>query len=275
MLGTRVVTAVVLLALLAGALTLARPLGLPLLTLLIVAAAVWEWLRLLKVPGWLSIHIAVATIVVLWFVDGALPHAPRLFDAYMAITTFIWVALAVALVTQRHFPGVGACRACYITGAIFLPGACWLALMDAYRQGAAFLLSVLAVVWGADIAAYFVGRAFGRRKLAPAISPGKTVEGALGALIAVWLMAAVCVGFAGEDTLFARLAALGGGVWLLPLTALLVALSIVGDLFESHLKRHAGVKDSSGLLPGHGGVLDRIDALLPVVPAAVAMCRVW
>jgi phosphatidate cytidylyltransferase len=138
--------------------------------------------------------------------------------------------------------------------------------------GVAFVLSLLLVVWLADIGAYFAGKAFGKHKLAPSISPGKTWEGALGgwlAVIVVALVAALTRVF--EPTLFlALLEHLGSARALIALT-LLVAFSIVGDLFESMLKRQAGVKDSSGLLPGHGGVLDRIDALLPVLPLAMLL----
>jgi len=125
-----------------------------------------------------------------------------------------------------------------------------------------FLLSVLAIAWVADIAAYFAGRQFGKRKLAPSISPGKTWEGALGAVVAVQLY----LGFTGlyPGTVFA------GFFIALALTA----ACILGDLFESLLKRQAGIKDSSNLLPGHGGVLDRIDSLLALLPVSSAVMAV-
>jgi phosphatidate cytidylyltransferase len=113
-------------------------------------------------------------------------------------------------------------------------------------------------VWAADIGAYFAGRRFGRRKLAPAVSPGKSWEGALGGL--------ACALFV--SLAFAHALAVPWGAPLLLFTVLVAVLSIFGDLFESVLKRTAGVKDSGGLLPGHGGVLDRLDALLPALPLA-------
>jgi len=150
--------------------------------------------------------------------------------------------------------------------------ACWHALVAARTVGVAFVLSLLLVVWLADIGAYFAGKAFGRHKLAPSISPGKTREGALGGWLAVMI-----VGSAGAatlvfaPTLFSALVEhLGWAGALISLTVLTV-FSVIGDLFESLLKRQAGVKDSSGLLPGHGGVLDRIDALLPVLPIALLL----
>jgi phosphatidate cytidylyltransferase len=144
------------------------------------------------------------------------------------------------------------------------------------------LLSVLTLVWIADVAAYFVGRALGGRfigrKLAPAISPGKSWEGALGGALAVLVLGVVWVLVEIDLALPIQERGIQGqlldrhGAVLLALALLfLTAMSIVGDLVESLLKRNAGVKDSSGLLPGHGGVLDRVDALLPVLPLAMML----
>src|SRR5690606_27625772 len=139
-------------------------------------------------------------------------------------------------------------------------------------RGGVFVVSLLALVWVADIAAYFAGRAFGKRKLAPKVSPGKTIAGAvagiLGAVAWVWLSSlwAGSFGQALIEHLSLPLALLAA--------VLLGAISIVGDLFESLLKRRAGRKDSSGLLPGHGGVYDRIDAILPVAPFALLLSGV-
>ena len=138
-----------------------------------------------------------------------------------------------------------------------------------------YLLSVLVIVWMADIGAYFSGKAFGRHKLAPSISPGKSWEGAIGGWILVLLM---MFGFslapALSETFPVRLLATWGWTGLLAAATVLVAASVVGDLFESLLKRRAGIKDSSNLLPGHGGVLDRVDALIPVLPLA-ALLSFW
>ena len=152
----------------------------------------------------------------------------------------------------------------------------WLALAQARVIGINFLLSVMCVVWVADISAYFAGRAFGRRKLAPTISPGKSWEGVAGGVAGVLLLASGWLWLDGHfsldsPSLFLLLRQrleIGG---LLLATLLLTALSVMGDLFESLVKRAAGAKDSSALLPGHGGVLDRVDALLPVLPAALAL----
>ena len=135
----------------------------------------------------------------------------------------------------------------------------------------------MALVWIADIGAYAAGKAFGKRKLAPSISPGKSWEGAIGGGLAVLLIASLSVLFGGAalaDTFAVRVQARFGWAALFAVLVVITAASVVGDLFESQLKRRAGVKDSSKLLPGHGGVLDRIDALIPVLPLA-ALIDTW
>jgi phosphatidate cytidylyltransferase len=149
--------------------------------------------------------------------------------------------------------------------------ACFAAIITLYRHSPLYLLSAMALVWIADIGAYASGKAFGKHKLAPSISPGKSWEGAIGGAIAVLVLSALTVLFGGAalaDTFPVRVQARFGWLALAALLVLVSAASVVGDLFESQLKRRAGVKDSSRLLPGHGGVLDRIDALIPVLPLA-------
>lgn len=158
---------------------------------------------------------------------------------------------------------------------LFLIACAWLALVQARLTGIGFLLSVLVLVWMADIAAYFGGKALGRRKLAPTISPGKSWEGVVSGLVGVFLLAAGWLwadmqGLGDRNSLYAQLWAKGPALAVLGLL-FLVAMSVVGDLVESLVKRSAGVKDSSQLLPGHGGVLDRVDALLPVLPLAMML----
>jgi CDP-diglyceride synthetase len=135
----------------------------------------------------------------------------------------------------------------------------WLALVQLRQAGPLALLAIMAVVWLADIGAYFAGRSLGKHKLAPSISPGKTWEGAIGGGVAVLVYGLL---------LSSRLPAILAGnlPLLLVVLVLLTAISILGDLFESLLKRQAGLKDSSKVLPGHGGVLDRIDSLTSTLP---------
>jgi phosphatidate cytidylyltransferase len=157
----------------------------------------------------------------------------------------------------------------------------WLAVVQARVIGINFLLSVMTLVWMADIAAYFAGRSFGLRftknKLAPSISPGKSWEGVWGGMAGVLLLGLCWIVAdarweAAVPSLYSRLWA--QGAWLLLLGALFMAcMSVVGDLIESLVKRSAGAKDSSNLLPGHGGVLDRVDALLPTLPIAMMLTR--
>ena len=275
MLGQRIVTAVVLLALLVPAALSTEPWPFPALTVLLLAAAGWEWARLHGGDGRTAWGLAVLLLVACvagW--DAAIgKRVPR----------EIWICAAFAWVlggawALRH--GVEGWRrhprwVTWPVGFLALWGA-WMALVTARAQGLGFVLSVLCLVWVADIAAYFGGRAFGRHKLAPSISPGKSWEGVWAGMLGVLALAWgwVSVGASGEvwgASLFTALVARYEFWGTTSLVLLLAAMSVVGDLFESLVKRAAGVKDSSHLLPGHGGVLDRIDALLPVFPLALAL----
>jgi phosphatidate cytidylyltransferase len=153
-----------------------------------------------------------------------------------------------------------------LVGALVLL-ATWVALVEMQAQSPGLLLAMMAIVWIADTAAYFAGRRFGRRKLAPSISPGKTWEGVYGALLAVAIYSGLLLLFAHDLGYTRALSVASAAVWLAAVL-LLAVLSMVGDLFESQLKRQRGIKDSGNILPGHGGVLDRIDALTAAMPAA-------
>ncbi|MBV8208977.1 MAG: phosphatidate cytidylyltransferase [Burkholderiaceae bacterium] len=266
MLRTRVITAVVLLALLAGSAALGDK-ELQEMFALLVAAAMFEWMQLAGCGVALALTVGAVYGVALglasaWDVRLS-PHAGAV--ACLGASA-LWCTLAAVVVQAR---GLRIGRSASITLAFVLLTVAWIALDRLLQHGLLWLLSVLAVVWVADIAAYFTGRAFGRYKLAPHVSPGKTWEGVFGAIVAVTLVAlTVRVLWPRADVWSNQLLVLA---WPLALAAMwaVVALSIVGDLFESLLKRQAQVKDSGRLLPGHGGVLDRIDATLPALPAAV------
>jgi phosphatidate cytidylyltransferase len=150
--------------------------------------------------------------------------------------------------------------------------ATWVAVVALQTSSPGLLLAMMAIVWIADTAAYFTGRRFGRRKLAPSISPGKTWEGVYGALAAVAIYALLLVPLAAAAGSTRPLDAVATAIWV-ALALLLTGLSIIGDLFESQLKRQRGVKDSGGILPGHGGVLDRIDALTAAMPPAALIAH--
>lgn len=276
MLGQRVITALVLLALLLPALFAASPLPFALFTGVLISAAGWEWARL---NGATSTGLAVASGALLAGLCGAsLLRLPQMGQAggLWGLGTLGWI-IGGALVLRAGPAGWAKwpplVRWAMGLGLLWLA---WLALAQARAIGINFLLSVLCVVWVADIGAYFCGRAFGRNKLAPTISPGKSWEGVYGGVAGVLLLAMGWIALEGQFNLgsasvFKLLQQLLGWGGLLLAALLLAALSVVGDLFESLVKRAAGVKDSSGLLPGHGGVLDRVDALLPVLPAALAL----
>jgi phosphatidate cytidylyltransferase len=246
-----------------------------LLTLLLIAAAGWEWGRLNQAgsaASW-AMGAAVGLAGAAALAAGWKQDAP---EALWWAVALLWVlaggwALRVGPLPWPRLPRLAR----WGLGLVML-WAAWLALAHARAVGINFLLSVLALVWMADVAAYFGGRAFGRRKLAPRISPGKSWEGVWSGLVGVLALAALWIAIDqrfGVDapSLFTRLWQHLGGVGLVLSLLVLSALSVVGDLVESLVKRAAGAKDSSRLLPGHGGVLDRVDALLPVLPTAMAL----
>jgi phosphatidate cytidylyltransferase len=267
MLKTRVITAIVLLAVFLPVTLFAPVAAFGMLIRVVVLFAAWEWARLLNVGSLGSIlYAAIASAAVVVSAEFEAPRA--LFQA----AGVFWIVAGPFVLLRKPVLAVGAWRIFLLAVGLVILAACWHALVAARTQGVAFVLSLLLVVWLADIGAYFAGKAFGRHKLAPAISPGKTWEGAAGGWVAVMVVSIAAIALhAFEPTFYSALAArLGLGRALFVLTVL-VAFSVVGDLFESMLKRQAGVKDSSGLLPGHGGVLDRIDALLPVLPLAMLL----
>ena len=276
MLRQRVITAVVLLALLLPAMFARSALPFALLTLLLISAAGWEWARLNGVQAQLP---ALASGLLLAGLCGA--SLPLLAQVGQ-LATLWWLALAVWVLggglALRQGPAGWPRLPAALRWGLGLAGLwlAWLAMAQARSIGINFLLSVMCVVWAADIAAYFTGRAFGRNKLAPTISPGKSWEGVYGGMAGVVLLALGWLALESRlsfdsPSVFLLLQQRQGWGGLLLAMLLLAALSVVGDLFESLVKRAAGAKDSSALLPGHGGVLDRVDALLPVLPAALAL----
>ncbi len=274
MLGQRVVTALVLLAILLPALFAATPWPFAAVTLLLIGAAGWEWARLNGLPSLAiasGLLLGGACALALWF--GAPDTAPPVLWAVAAVLWVLGGAWALRSGPAAWPTLPRGLRWVLGMGLLFVA---WLALAAARARGINFILSVLCLVWVADIAAYFGGRRFGRRKLAPSISPGKSWEGVasgmLGALLLALLWIAIDRRVAVDSaSLYTRLLEQTGWIGLVPLVAFLAGMSVVGDLFESLVKRSAGAKDSSRLLPGHGGVLDRVDALLPVFPIALAL----
>ncbi len=235
------------------------------MTLLLVLAVIgsWEWSRLAKFSLSGSIFYLVLTALIggelLFILSRAVLTNPytTVFLWLYAATLVFWILGAPSLL-KLNLP-IRDPVLLVLTGWLLLLPTC-LALYQLRAIDPLLLLGFMTVVWVSDTAAYFVGRALGRHKFAPNISPGKTWEGVAGALIAVSIYALTWGYLAGEKT---------QTMLLVPLLLVLVILGIIGDLFESLMKRQAGVKNSGDILPGHGGILDRIDALTSTLPVAI------
>ena len=278
MLKQRVITAVVLLLILLPALFYRDPAPFCLIAMALIAAAAWEWGRLNgygQTASLMTAALCVSASALAWWAGLLDRRLPLLW----LFTGCAWVLLGAwslrgGVVAWSVLPR----SVRWLAGFLALLLA-WLAVAQARVIGINFLLSILALVWVADIGAYFAGRAFGgrvcRQKLAPGISPGKSWEGVWGGMLGVIVLALLWRWIDKSWSLpvpsfFSQIGQ--GGLGLLLIAVIfMAAMSVVGDLFESLVKRSAGVKDSSGLLPGHGGVLDRIDALLPTLPLAMML----
>ena len=271
MLKTRIITAIVLLAVLLPILFLLPPIYLSGFFLLAVLAGAWEWSRLIA-PG-ANKSAVVYAILCLAIIFALLGLSDPVWQfALLSMSVMFWIFNAPFILARGMNMSLAKWRYFYGTlGLIVLP-ATWFALIFLREIGLIFMLTTMALVWVADIGAYFVGKAFGKHRLAAQISPGKSIEGALGGLLICYAYALLCVFYLPlETTLFGAWAMRFGWLPMLLMVTFLTAFSIFGDLFESQLKRLAGVKDSSHLLPGHGGVLDRVDALIPVMPIAALL----
>ncbi|MEO8136743.1 MAG: phosphatidate cytidylyltransferase [Betaproteobacteria bacterium] len=266
MLKQRIITAAILAAVFFAAMFGLPPRLFGALCLVALLAAVHEWTRLtgLGRGGEIAVTAVVFALGAYLLLGGAFgpergfPILPVLIACGGA--SLFWVAVAPLWLLNGWSTRDGLAMAVLGASLILV---FWIALVELHAHSPWLLLAVMAIVWIADTAAYFAGRRFGKRKLAPAISPGKSWEGVYGGLAGVGIYVTGLV-------LFSSLSADGPlkGILIVVGALLLACLSVVGDLFESWLKRQAGVKDSGTLLPGHGGVLDRIDALLPALPLA-------
>jgi len=275
MLRTRIITALVLLAVLLPALFAASPWPFAILTLVMIGAGGWEWAKLNSLSQMPALAfgaaIAAACGATLWALGLSAPPAWCWW-----LAGGLWVlggayALRSGVKGWPQIPQILR----MVLGAVAL-WAAWLAIAQAKAMGINFLLSIFCLVWMADIAAYFGGRTMGRRKLAPAISPGKSWEGVWTGMAGVLLLSVLWTAVIEQQFLVdspSLFQILQRQAWPVSTMALLflAGMSVVGDLFESLIKRAVGAKDSSQLLPGHGGVLDRVDALLPVFPLALAL----
>lgn len=278
MLKQRVITAVLLLLVLLPALFYRDPAPFNFLALLFIAAAAWEWARLngYHLPAsYLAGALCALMCAGLWWAGWLALALPQVW----LLTGAVWVLLG-SWILRAGVPAWGQLNRSFrlLLGLLALV-ITWLAVAQAKLIGTNFLLSVFALVWVADIGAYFAGRTWGGRivpcKLAASISPGKSWEGVWGGMVAVLLLAWAWTRFdlwaqPAVPSFYSHLAE-RGVVFAVIACLFLAAMSVVGDLIESLVKRSAGVKDSSKLLPGHGGVLDRVDALLPSLPLAMML----
>ena len=258
MLKVRILTVLLLLPLFLAALFLLPPMGWSLLMLGMVLIGAREWSKISafsSFQGWVYVLLTLLIGLLL------LPESSRSANLALYGMAFLFWTLLVPLWLRYQWRARQWPIMALIGWVVLIPT--WLALVELRAFGPELLLGLLAVVWIADTAAYFSGRKFGRRKLAPAISPGKTWEGVAGAFLGVTLYGLAWKMWDGSAVLFSS-----GLWWGMLLLWLLTLFSILGDLFESWMKRVAGLKDSGRLLPGHGGVLDRIDALTAALPLA-------
>jgi phosphatidate cytidylyltransferase len=278
MLKQRVITALVLMMVLLPALFYARPEPFYLIALVFMAAGGWEWARMngLNMPAALICGGLCALVCGwMWGTGLVAQSLPRVW----LLTGCAWVLLGSWILRAGVPAWARYSRALRLVVGLSALCLTWLAVAQARLVGINFLFSALALVWVADIGAYFAGRALGgrfsRSKLAASISPGKSWEGVWGGMAGVMVLALTWryldnVYAAAVPSLYSHVGARGFG-FLLIFAVFMAAMSVVGDLVESLVKRSAGFKDSSALLPGHGGVLDRVDALLPTLPLAMML----
>lgn len=278
MLKERVLSAIILIAIVFAALFLFSPFYFALAVGVVVILGVWEWTQFVhfKVAFWrLGITGLLTAFLFLWvYGESDYLNAGRVFEDLLSLILFssvIWWGIAFILVVTypRSSQLWGKSKLlqflfAFFTLIPFFAGVLRLRLdhyiSDSYH-GIVLLLYVFILVWSADSGAYFAGRQFGKHKLAPKVSPGKSWEGVVGGLITAGIVAAIFMQFT-QDSLLAGVSILH----FILLSVATVAVSILGDLTESMLKRQSGIKDSSQLIPGHGGVLDRIDSLTAAVP---------
>ena len=258
-LRNRIITGVILAILAIAAIFLLPLAWFALVFALVATLALWEWVDLLglKLTSAKLTGVKLAYIGVFALLSFFLYQNPQYFNPLLTTVAGFWLCAIIAvLIFPRAQSLFRQPILLAILGLLIALGA-WVGLvvLRGLEQGSIWLVWLFVLVWGADVGAYFAGKAFGKRRLAPAVSPGKTWEGALGGMA---LAFCVCGGWVAywQGVQFSWLA----------VTFLLIVVSVFGDLFESLLKRTSGVKDSGTLLPGHGGVLDRIDSLLAVAP---------
>ncbi len=270
MLKTRVLTAAVLLAGFVSALFLLPKNGWIAFCAVFLGLSAWEWGALVALAAvGRSIYsiFLVGLFVLLGILEASAANGPYAPAWVYYVAGLFWLVLVPVWIWRRQ--RVGGRALLLAVGVIVLVPA-FAAMVDLRSIHPSLLIAVLGTVWISDTAAYFAGRRFGQRKLAPSISPGKTWEGVAGALAAVGVYALAWAGLSAPGNMPPWPGAMRvTSTWILPVLLGLAVVGMIGDLFESLIKRQAGVKDSGTLLPGHGGILDRIDASMAMLPLAV------
>jgi phosphatidate cytidylyltransferase len=274
MLRQRIITAAVLAALFLAALFGLPAVGWTALAGVVLGAAAWEWCGFARGGRTARVVYTAATAALGLATAGGLGLATGRAGALALVPIYgvalgFWAVGAPWWLVRR--PGPAPAGLILAAGWLVLVPT-FLALVHLRNISPITLLAFMMLVWIADIAAYFAGHRFGRTKLAPSISPGKTREGLYGALGATTLFGVAWITFLPVHVPALVRDLPGSMAWMIAFVLALTLLSVVGDLFESALKRGAGLKDSGALLPGHGGVLDRIDALTAVLPVAALAC---
>lgn len=263
----RILTAAVLIPPFVAALYFLDARWMALILGVVVAAGAWEWTALAAIQSFAHRVAYTACLLVLGGAGVvAVFTQPIIAELILGLAALWWLWSLLELTVAGDGPqGIYGSRFGRYAGGVFILAPVWIATVylhhvDPLRPAAILFLFVL--VWVADSAAYFAGKALGKTKLTPQVSPGKSVEGLLGGLCATLLLAYFCGAWIWQlDT--------GLRLWWTALVGVATLFSVLGDLVESKFKRLAGVKDSGTLLPGHGGVLDRIDALTAAAPVYV------
>ena len=262
MLKTRIITALLLIAALLPLLFMSSNMVWAMITLVVSLLAIYEWGKLINLSAtataiYASLCAMLGGIVLFFMAENGFHWLIYQSLLVFVVALIFWLFIVPVLLTKYV---VIQNKLLLTFLGLLLLAPLWLALVSAKGANPWLLLALLSTIWIADTAAYFSGKQFGRRKLAPSVSPGKTWEGVIGALLGVTIFGCVLY----FSTLVHSWA-------IFPLLWLVTLLGVVGDLFESLIKRQVNKKDSGSLLPGHGGILDRIDGLIPSLPIAVLM----
>lgn len=265
MLKTRIITAFFLLTILLSILFFCNVFIFSIVMLLFLSVGIWEFLHLFCV---IKIQSITTYLIIVCILITFIKHFLNT-SYFFTLCVILWM-INFIVIFMFDLPKINTFSN-YLLSIIYIIElfGCFIASLVLFQHSPLYLLSVMMIVWVADISAYFIGKKFGRHKLARSISPNKSWEGVIGGWLVVLMMTTIIVIYFKNSTFLMHIYFKLGWFYFIFILTLLVAISIVGDLFESQLKRRLSIKDSGHLLPGHGGILDRIDSMIPVLPLAV------